>query len=128
MRGSCKKLCVGFVPALPGLRMFNVQKIALPPSPSLQPLLPPIERWLDANFDRSDGPDPMEYLDSANIIGRYAELFGAEHVYIDLFERLVEDRSQFIHRLCQFMEIDPDEGIRLTNQRHENHRWHTRRC
>ena len=58
-------------------------------------------------------------------IRAYIEQFGKESFNLLLFEDLVADEESFIRRVCRMMEIDADEGVRLSIGERDNERWTT---
>jgi len=80
-----------------------------------------IDEWLDQYFRKTDLPHIL-YGDT---IRAYMDAFGKESLNLFLFEELVADEEAFIRRVCQRMEIDADEGVRLSIGERDNERWTT---
>jgi hypothetical protein len=59
-------------------------------------------------------------LDYAHTIRTYANEFGRRAVHVAVFEDLREDSKRFITTLCQFLDIDGEEGLRLTERKTAN--------
>ena len=57
------------------------------------------------------------------LLSVYAELFGEDRVHVLLFEEFVEDKQQFVRKLSQILNIDPDEAIKLLSVGHERKRY-----
>lgn len=79
------------------------------------------EEWLEENW--RNGPfRALMNLDYARTIELFAKNSGGGEVGVFLFEKLVSQPSEFISEICNFLGIDPDEGIALTSNQTRNPR------
>lgn len=81
-----------------------------------------IDQWLGEESRRPE-KGALTHLEYAQTIEMLAGVFGRESIGVFLFEQLVEDAPGFLRALCEFIGIDPDEGIRLTAGKRRNDRW-----
>jgi hypothetical protein len=77
------------------------------------------EWWLEQNWKRPYKA-ALSNLTYATTIDIFAESFGKDSIGVFLFEQLVEDQPRFIRRLCSFIGINEEEGIRLCEQKKSN--------
>jgi hypothetical protein len=63
------------------------------------------------------------YLSYADTAEMYANAFGKDRVKILIFEQLKSDQKQFIQELSDFLGIDADEALALSQNRYANVRW-----
>jgi hypothetical protein len=56
----------------------------------------------------------------------FADVFGQENVNAFLFERLKEDSERSMRFVCDFVGVDGDSGVKLTQGQNLNERW--RQC
>lgn len=82
----------------------------------------PVEQWLQNGWDK-DGHPPKAHLEYAESLQVFAEVFGRDSIKILLFEQLVENQDAYIRTFCEFIGIDPEEGIRLARGQRDNERW-----
>jgi hypothetical protein len=84
------------------------------------PKVPHINKWLDTAFAKGRTA-PTHHLDYAFTVRAFAQVF-KPHVELKvvLFEEITRDSNLFGRRVCEIMEIDPDEGQRLTEGRRSN--------
>ena len=80
-----------------------------------------IDEWLEEYFRKTELP----HILYGETIRAYIEQFGKESFNLFLFEDLVADEESFIRRVCRMMEIDADEGVRLSIGERDNERWTT---
>ena len=59
------------------------------------------------------------HLNYASLVQSYADVFGEENIGIFLYEELVEDASAFAHKLCEFMDIDSNQGVAAIGEKRE---------
>ena len=79
-----------------------------------------INKWLDALWHSSGSPaHTLAYADTADI---YASVFGKENVKILIFEEFVRHPNAFIRALCNHLQIDAEEGVRLVRNKRSNER------
>ena len=78
-----------------------------------------MERLLLPDHGRPDH-GRLLYSESAEI---HCELFGRDAIEVFVFEEFVENPQRFVRRLCAFLGIDPEEGVALARDKHENPRW-----
>jgi hypothetical protein len=83
------------------------------------PFYYPIEKWLEKYFIG----EVQYYLQYAETIKVYVEHFGLDNIHVFLFEDLLNDRQLFFEKICMAMEIDVDEGVKLTEKSVDNTRW-----
>jgi len=78
-----------------------------------------IEEWLQFCFSKSNFAafSNISYLPTIEI---FADVFGRDAVGIFLFEELKDNSEQFVRRLCDFVDIDPDEGASLAARQVRN--------
>ena len=87
----------------------------------------PIETWLADGGVLLNGL-PMKrplktLLEYAETISIWTHLLGRDSVGVFVFEDMVEDQNSYVERICRFIGIDPEEGVRLTDSRHSHARW-----
>lgn len=80
-----------------------------------------VEQWLKNGLAK--GRAPTNHLDYAETLQVFAGVFGKENIKVLLFEQLVENQDAFIRELCEFIEIDPEQGIQLARGKRTNERW-----
>jgi hypothetical protein len=78
-----------------------------------------INQWLNVTWDAPSLSlrDKLSYADTADV---YADVFGQKNLKVLVFEELVRDPKIFITQLCDFMEIDPVEGLKLIQGKRAN--------
>jgi hypothetical protein len=81
-----------------------------------------VEQWLGNEWDK-DGHPPKAHLEYAESLQVFAEVFGKENIKVLLFEQLVENQAAYIQDFCEFIGINPEEGVRLANVPRVNERW-----
>lgn len=79
-----------------------------------------INLWLDdpLKFCRhitSKYNHPIRTLNYYDLVCKYIDMFGLKNVCVLLLEQLKVDRVSFITGFCDFMEIDKNEALRLTD-------------
>lgn len=77
--------------------------------------------WLEIckNMYHGDFVNNIVYFDT---IDYYARLFGKENICVLLFEEFVKNKGEFILKLSQFLNIDPEISRGLIQNAHENKR------
>ena len=96
-----------------------IKREVIYPAPGRSSRLLDINQWIIKGFEKSHSP-PTCHLDYAHAIRTYVNQFGKEAVYVAVFEQLEEDSRQFVRCLCQFLDIDSEEGLKLTAQKSAN--------
>lgn len=81
-----------------------------------------MDEWLKDNFQG----EVLPHLQYGETVEAYVEQFGIENVHVFLFEDLIADEQQFFRRICEVMQIDAEEGLRLIQGERDNERWTTR--
>jgi hypothetical protein len=77
-----------------------------------------INEWMNTLWHSSGSPaHTLAYADTADI---YASVFGKENVKILIFEEFVQHPDAFIRNLCNHLQIDAEEGIRLIQNKRAN--------
>lgn len=89
-----------------------------------------IGNWLRPESGQSEEMPPLcrkarIHLDYADTIREWVSVFGKDAVGVFVFEELKEDPKRFARAVCRFLDIDPDEGARLIQQKHAHKRWTT---
>ena len=56
------------------------------------------------------------------LLSNYADLFGPDNVHVLLFEELIADKKVFVEKLCQVLDVELNEAIKLLAERHERPR------
>ena len=79
-----------------------------------------IEEWFKKRVKHRQGIHNL-FCYSQNIQASI-DLLGGENVGVFLFEELVENPEQYYRNICEFMGIDPEEGIKLSRKKHLNKR------
>lgn len=75
------------------------------------------EDWLDSVVK---GGEMLPHLDYAQTIRIFSETLGHANVGVFVLEHLVTDPANFARDLCEFLEIDVEEGVRLLEGRRHN--------
>ena len=75
-----------------------------------------IEEWFEKLVKHCQGIQSL-FCYSQNIQASI-DLLGRENVGVFLFEELMENSEQYYRGICEFMGIDPEEGIELSVQKH----------
>jgi hypothetical protein len=81
-----------------------------------------IENWLEANWSHNRKA-LIGHMLCADTADAYAGVFGRDNVRIFVFEQFVENPETVIRKMCQFMGIDGEEGVRLMEDKRANDRW-----
>jgi len=77
------------------------------------------QKYLDEYWDnRVNGF--VFHLDYCKLVSTYARLFGRQNIGVFLFEELVHDVEGYARKMCDFVGVDGDEGVRHLAGRHEN--------
>ena len=63
------------------------------------------------------------HLRYAEMIAEYARVFGPESIGIFLHEQMRSDPGRFVQDLCEFVGVDAEQGVQLTQGRRSNDRW-----
>jgi len=79
------------------------------------------EKFMKYSFKNKD-QFILDALDYNSVIGTYEELFGKENICVLVFEELKRDKNSFIKKLCDFLQIDADEALKLLQDKHTNKR------
>jgi hypothetical protein len=77
------------------------------------------KEWLEMaknNVDRSY----LGHVDYLRTIRYYSKLFGDKNVCILLLEEFIHDRGKYLEKLCDFLKINVDEALELTENKHEH--------
>jgi hypothetical protein len=82
----------------------------------------PIDDWLSSEFNG----EVIPHLQYADTIQAYVDQFGIDNISVFLFEDLFADKHTFFKSICDAMGVDPDEGIRLMDEKTDNERWTVR--
>jgi hypothetical protein len=86
-----------------------------------RPWLHSIESWLESSWGHRGAPG--HHLDYPVTIDAFVEIFGRENVGVFLFEELVENSEGFVRKLCDFVGLEPEQAVSLTQQSRSNDRW-----
>lgn len=78
--------------------------------------------WLDQVWHAPER-GPLSHLEYAETAELFAEQFGQDNVGIFLFEEFVAAPAEFIARLCRFIGVDGEEGVRAALGKRSNDRW-----
>jgi hypothetical protein len=81
-----------------------------------------MDDWLEDSFQG----EILPHLQYGQTVQAYVEQFGIENVHVFLFDDLVKDEQAFFRRICNVMQIDPEEGVRLVQGERDNERWTVR--
>jgi hypothetical protein len=81
-----------------------------------------IEQWLDDVW-RLPEKGALSHLEYAQTMDVFADVFGKDAMGVFLFEQLVEDPHATVGRLCRFIGVDVEQGVRLSQGKRENERW-----
>jgi hypothetical protein len=77
-----------------------------------------INEWMSVCWDDPGSPcHTLAYADTAAI---YANVFGKNQVKILLFEEFVRNPPQFIRQLCDYLQINAEEGVNLIHNKRAN--------
>jgi len=79
----------------------------------------PIDKWLNSRDFKDEIWPHLEY---EKTISLYSRLFGEETVRVFVYEDFMKNSQKFIEKLCQFIGIDPEEGVRWAAGKVENAR------
>ncbi len=79
----------------------------------------PIDKWLNSRHFKKESWHHLEY---ERTISLYCNVFSEEAIRVFVFEDLRENPGGFIEKLCQFIGIDPEEGVRWAAGKAENAR------
>jgi hypothetical protein len=71
------------------------------------------ERWLQRQTQGPLNKERFHVYRYHAFAKAYSEAFGRENVGVFLLEDLAKNTDSFARRLCSFVGIDPDEGVRL---------------
>jgi hypothetical protein len=77
-----------------------------------------IDDWLTYQF-RAYNQNFLSTLHYYEVIKFYKTVFGHDSVGVFLFEEFVKDRHAYLEKFCDFLSVDLDTSIRLTEGRHE---------
>ena len=78
--------------------------------------------WLESNWkNRKYYSDFHNYL-YYDLIAYYQRLFGGGNILVLFFEELKNDSNSFYEKISNFMRLDLNQVIRLTQNKHENKR------
>ena len=78
-----------------------------------------IDDWVKRDFLG----DVSDHIDYPETIKMYVQEFGRENVCVLVFEDLLEDKTRFYHKLCDFMGIDSKQALDLVAGNVDNSRW-----
>lgn len=79
----------------------------------------PIDKWLNSSHFKEESWPHLEFERTINL---YCDVFGEEAIRVFIFEDLRENPRGFIEKLCHFIGIDPEEGVRWVAGKAENAR------
>ena len=79
-----------------------------------------IDDWLGREWNKGTGLSSL--LLSQQILEAHVAAVGKANVGVFLFEQLQQDPEAFIEGICDFMGVDPLEGVRLAAAEHANQR------
>ena len=81
-----------------------------------------LEEWFSRKVDRQKSEEgSLESVFAyAKNIQTAVELLGRENVGVFLFEDLIKDPDLYYQRICEFIRVDPAEGVRVTKSVHKN--------
>ncbi len=74
------------------------------------------EKWISKNVNRPGWP--RRALLFRDVLEPYVARLGKENVGVFLFEHLQSDPQRFFRTMCEFIGVDPDEGVRCTAGQH----------
>lgn len=77
------------------------------------------EEYLDEYWEnRANGF--VFHLDYYKLVSVYAGLFGRRNIGVFLFEELARDAQRYARKMCDFIGVDAEEGVRHLAGRHDN--------
>ncbi len=80
-----------------------------------------IEDYLTQSWNQ-EGRGRLKCLMSRKILEPYVAQFGKQNVGVFMFEHLQSDPQGFIEAICEFIGVDPVEGIKHATNKHKNPR------
>ena len=86
---------------------------------TLKKVIVPFDEYLSYAW-RSYRNSVLAYLHFDDLVQLYDKVFGADHVLIWPLEMLQRDPEVSVSRICNFFDIDAEEGIRLMGARPQN--------
>ena len=75
-------------------------------------------QWFENHSDWNRGP--LTFLNYAETLQVYADVFGRQNIKLTLFEQFAEDNEAVIRDICEFLGIEPAEALQILNGKHEN--------
>lgn len=81
-----------------------------------------IEQWMAKGWN-TNGQPPRAHLEYSESLQVFADVFGKDSIKVLLFEQLVEDQDAFIRDFCNFLRIDPEQGVQLAAGQQSNVSW-----
>ncbi len=88
--------------------------------------IPPAPHYFDVNEWMSAAwrlwRSPRQYICYADTARVYANAFGKENVKLFIFEEFVKNPERVTEELCNYLEIDSQEGVRLITEKRANER------
>ena len=77
------------------------------------------KEWLEMS-KINQGRSYLGHVDYFRTINYYSKLFGPENVCILLLEEFISERGKYLEKLCNFLTIDVEEAVELTESKHEH--------
>ena len=84
-----------------------------------------MDEWLNYEF-RAYNQNLLATLHYYEVIKLYKDVFGLDNVGVFLFEEFVKDRRAYLEKFCNFLGVDLDTALQLTEGRHELSNLRTR--
>jgi len=78
-----------------------------------------LEDWITQNWNH-EGRGLLKQLLSRNFLEPYVTRLGKQNVGVFMFEHLQSDPQGFIEAMCEFIGVDPVEGVRHAANKHRN--------
>ena len=79
-------------------------------------------KFLKYSIDENSDGFILDALHYNDVIKEYEDLFGKENICVLVFEELKQDKESYIKKLCEFMDIDFEEAMRLIGDNQTNKR------
>lgn len=75
--------------------------------------------WLELSYQNIDR-SYLGHVDYFKTIDYYSQLFGKDNVCVLLFEEFVENTNEYLETLSNFLNIDLNEAVERTENKHEH--------
>ena len=104
------------------LQLVRANVVGRPARLGLPWQVPTPEAWL-ATHDALPERGALGHIDYAETLRIYSDVFGKDAVRVFVFEELVSAPHSFARSLCDFLQIDPAQGIAALDGERRNERW-----